>query len=84
MVSIRILTFPTAYPLFRAGILLEAHFISESGCVITKTNNEMLAASFIYTMCFDRKLYQLVILGLHLNPNQSSSLSSQRGRYRVT
>ncbi|THV01961.1 hypothetical protein K435DRAFT_654266 [Dendrothele bispora CBS 962.96] len=35
------------------GILLKAAFIPGAGCQITETNNTLLAATFIYTMCFD-------------------------------
>jgi hypothetical protein len=42
------LTFP-----FPAGILLTAVWDPRAGCVITSTNNSMLSATFIYSMCFD-------------------------------
>ncbi|KIY48789.1 hypothetical protein FISHEDRAFT_42624 [Fistulina hepatica ATCC 64428] len=35
------------------GILLKATYVEGSGCVITQTDNGILAATFIYTMCFD-------------------------------
>ena len=35
------------------GVLLEATWIEGAGCVITHTNNTVLAATFIYSMCFD-------------------------------
>ena len=34
------------------GILLKATW-TDQGCVITQTDNKLLAASFIYSMCFD-------------------------------
>ncbi|KAH9940308.1 hypothetical protein B0H21DRAFT_697718 [Amylocystis lapponica] len=35
------------------GILLKAEYVTGTGCVITKTNNTLLAATFIYSMAFD-------------------------------
>ncbi|CDO68672.1 hypothetical protein BN946_scf184790.g21 [Trametes cinnabarina] len=35
------------------GIVLNAAWLPGQGCAITKTNNTVLAATFIYTMCFD-------------------------------
>ncbi|KAI0631188.1 hypothetical protein C8Q77DRAFT_191616 [Trametes polyzona] len=35
------------------GILLKAAWIPGQGCAITYTNNTILAATFIYSMCFD-------------------------------
>ncbi|OJT08135.1 hypothetical protein TRAPUB_958 [Trametes pubescens] len=35
------------------GILLKAAWIPDQGCAITNTNNKLLAATFIYSMCFD-------------------------------
>ena len=35
------------------GILLNAAWAPGQGCAITKTRNTILAATFIYTMCFD-------------------------------
>lgn len=41
------------YFLHNLGVLLEASWIEGTGCVITHTNNTILAATFIYSMCFD-------------------------------
>jgi len=35
------------------GILLNAVWVPGTGCVITQTNPSLLAATFIYSMCFD-------------------------------
>lgn len=35
------------------GILLTAAWIPGQGCAITNTSNTILAATFIYSMCFD-------------------------------
>lgn len=34
-------------------MLLSATWVDGPGCVITATNNKILAATFIYSMCFD-------------------------------
>ena len=35
------------------GVLLKAEWVPGEGCAITQTNNTVLAATFIYSMCFD-------------------------------
>jgi membrane protein implicated in regulation of membrane protease activity len=35
------------------GILLKAEWVPGEGCVITSTDNTILSATFIYSMCFD-------------------------------
>lgn len=35
------------------GLLISAAWIDPIGCVITKTDNQILAATFIYSMAFD-------------------------------
>ncbi|GJE94553.1 hypothetical protein PsYK624_107230 [Phanerochaete sordida] len=35
------------------GLLIKAEWIPGTGCAITNTDNTMLAATFIYSMCFD-------------------------------
>jgi hypothetical protein len=37
----------------RSGVLLKAEWIPVVGCVITGTDNNLLAITFIYSMCFD-------------------------------
>ena len=32
---------------------MQAQWVEGSGCIITSTNNTILAAIFIYSMCFD-------------------------------
>lgn len=39
--------------LSRSGLLIKAEWIPGSGCAITNTDNTLLAATFIYSMCFD-------------------------------
>jgi hypothetical protein len=36
-----------------SGVQLRAIWVDGVGCVITQTNNTVLAATFIYSMCFD-------------------------------
>lgn len=47
-----------------AGILLNASWVPGQGCAITKTRNTVLAATFLYTMCFDGAV--LVLTGIKL------------------
>jgi hypothetical protein len=42
-----------AYKLSPAGVLLTANWVDGVGCVITATQNRILAVSFIYSMVFD-------------------------------
>ena len=35
------------------GVLVTAKWVPGQGCAIVSTNNKLLAATFIYTMCFD-------------------------------
>ncbi|KAH9947454.1 hypothetical protein B0H21DRAFT_334771 [Amylocystis lapponica] len=46
------------------GVLLEAVWVPGSGCAITKTNNSLLAATFIYSMAFDAVVTILNIVKL--------------------
>ncbi|OCH85025.1 hypothetical protein OBBRIDRAFT_344570 [Obba rivulosa] len=46
------------------GILLKAAWIDGQGCVITSTDNKLLAATFIYSMCFDFTVLMLTAWGL--------------------
>ncbi|TFK38035.1 hypothetical protein BDQ12DRAFT_606964 [Crucibulum laeve] len=46
------------------GILLKAAWVPEQGCVITETNNKLLAVTFIYTMAFDLLVLSLTAFKL--------------------
>ncbi len=35
------------------GVLVTAKWVPGEGCAIVSTNNKLLSATFIYTMCFD-------------------------------
>ena len=48
------------------GILLKAEWVPGAGCVITNTNNTILAATFIYSMCFDFTVLVLTAVKLAL------------------
>ncbi|TFK26089.1 hypothetical protein FA15DRAFT_703075 [Coprinopsis marcescibilis] len=41
------------WSLILQGVQLKASWVDGVGCVITETNNRILAAIFIYSMCFD-------------------------------
>ncbi|KAG6915510.1 hypothetical protein DXG01_011135 [Tephrocybe rancida] len=41
------------WSLILQGVLLSAVWVDPVGCVITATNNRVLAATFVYSMCFD-------------------------------
>ena len=48
---------------------MEAEWVSGSGCIVTNTNNTILAAVFIYSMCFDLlvivlNMYKLLGIGV--------------------
>lgn len=57
-----------------AGLLLKAEWI-DGQCQITSTNNTILAASFIYSMCFDFTI--LVLTAVKLSLPRRNSESSQ-------
>lgn len=56
------------------GILLKAAWVPGQGCVITNTNNTLLAATFIYSMCFDFTVLVLTAVKLVI-PTRSSERS---------
>ncbi len=48
------------------GVLVKASWVDGQGCLVTGSNNTILAATFIYPMCFDLiilllSMYKLVI-----------------------
>ncbi|KAG5646357.1 hypothetical protein DXG03_003680 [Asterophora parasitica] len=61
------------WSLILQGILLTASWIDPVGCVITSTNNTVLAATFIYSMCFD-----LIVLVLNAYKLLGANSSNQR------
>ncbi|KAG6850091.1 hypothetical protein H0H93_001224 [Arthromyces matolae] len=59
------------------GILLKASWIPGQGCVITSTDNHLLAITFIYSMVFDLVVLSLTAFKLILGtPGKSSRLVS--------
>ena len=64
------------------GFQVEAIWIAGVGCQITKTHNEILAAIFIYSMCFDFIVLVLTVyklIGITYSPSRGSM-----GRGRLT
>lgn len=55
------------------GILLKAEWVPGQGCVITNTSNTILAATFIYSMCFDFTVLVLTAVKLSLPRKHSDS-----------
>jgi hypothetical protein len=44
---------PVILKLLVIGVLLKAVWLPDEGCVITQTDNKLLAITFIYSMVFD-------------------------------
>ena len=64
------------------GVQLQAIWIPGLGCRITKTHNEILAAIFIYSMCFD---FIVLVLNIYKIIGITSSPSRDlKGRGRLT
>lgn len=59
------------------GILLNASWVPGQGCSITHTRNTVLAATFIYTMCFDFTVLTLTAVKLGIMP------SARRDRSKI-
>ncbi|KAI0703732.1 hypothetical protein BC835DRAFT_901303 [Cytidiella melzeri] len=55
------------------GILLKAEWVPGQGCAITNTDNTLLAATFIYSMCFDFTVLILTAVKLSLPRKRSES-----------
>ncbi|KJA21376.1 hypothetical protein HYPSUDRAFT_67723 [Hypholoma sublateritium FD-334 SS-4] len=67
------------WSLILQGVQLTATWIDGVGCQIVKTNNKILAAIFIYSMCFD-----LIVLCLNVYKLTSSSkVTGSTGRSRL-
>ena len=60
---------------FGLGVLLKAAWLDGQGCVITHTDNKVLAATFIYSMCFDLTVHMLAAykLGVAYTPRRDRS-----------
>lgn len=52
------------WSLILQGVQLKATWVDGVGCVITETNNKILAAIFIYSMCFDLLIVILTTIKL--------------------
>lgn len=64
------------WSLILQGVLLKAEWVPGEGCAITKTNNTVLAATFIYSMCFDLVVLVLTAVKLAFPRGQRSQLMS--------
>ncbi|KAF8635398.1 hypothetical protein AX15_000398 [Amanita polypyramis BW_CC] len=69
IVGLLIVVITGHWSLILQGILLKAQWVPGTGCAITNTNNTILAAVFIYSMCFDLLVialntYKLLGIGL--------------------
>ncbi|KAH0580893.1 hypothetical protein H2248_012048 [Termitomyces sp. 'cryptogamus'] len=66
------------WSLILQGVNLSVIWVDSTGCVITWTNNKILAATFVYSMCFD-----LVVLALNayklldINAKEKGFMSSR-------
>lgn len=64
------------WSLILQGVLLKAEWVDGEGCVITKTNTTILAATFIYSMCFDLVVLILTAIKLAFPLGRRSQLTS--------
>ncbi|KZT21539.1 hypothetical protein NEOLEDRAFT_1073397 [Neolentinus lepideus HHB14362 ss-1] len=62
------------WSLLLQGVNVKAAFVPGSGCAITHSNNKILSAIFIYTMCFDLVVTSLTAYKLVFNTRTQSSL----------
>ncbi|KAH9833300.1 uncharacterized protein C8Q71DRAFT_713003 [Rhodofomes roseus] len=63
------------WSLILQGVLLTAEWIPGQGCAITKANNTTLAATFIYSMCFDALVMVLSVVKLWGRSQRSQLVS---------
>ena len=75
--------FPTPWMSCCSGVQLKAEWVDGVGCNITETNNKILIAIFIYSMCFDLivlllNTYKLIQLNAH------APVSEMFGQSRLT
>ncbi|KAF9528713.1 hypothetical protein CPB83DRAFT_929504 [Crepidotus variabilis] len=69
------------WSLILQGVQLKASWVPGTGCVITETNNTILAAIFIYSMCFDLTVLLLntyKLLGINASENARRVLGQSR------
>ncbi|KAF8155569.1 hypothetical protein B0H34DRAFT_501421 [Crassisporium funariophilum] len=71
------------WSLILQGVQLKAVWIPGVGCAITETNNTILAAIFIYSMCFDLTVLLLNTYKL-FGLNAHTKASELMGRSRLT
>ncbi|CCL99581.1 uncharacterized protein FIBRA_01599 [Fibroporia radiculosa] len=63
------------WSLILQGVLLKASWVPGTGCAITQTNNTILAATFIYSMCFDALVMTLNVVKLFGRTSRSQLVS---------
>lgn len=63
------------WSLILQGVLLTAEWIPGQGCAITKSNTKTLAATFIYSMCFDALVMTLSVIKLYGRQQRSQLVS---------
>lgn len=72
--SIHVLALVLRWPRLHQGVLLKAAWIPPQGCVITETDNNLLAITFIYSMVFDFLVLSLTAFKLFVGANNRSRL----------
>uniref|UniRef100_A0A0W0FTF3 Transmembrane protein n=1 Tax=Moniliophthora roreri TaxID=221103 RepID=A0A0W0FTF3_MONRR len=60
------------------GVLLKAEWIPPAGCVITSTDNKLLAVSFIYSMAFDFLVLSLTAWKLVISAPSSKAMGRSK------
>lgn len=71
LISVLVVVIMGHWSMLLHGILLKAAWVDGVGCVITQTNNKLLAATFIYSMCFDFTVLCLTAVKLALPGSRS-------------
>jgi len=66
------------FSLLLHGVLLKATYDPADGCVITDTDNTLLAATFIYSMCFDFTVLSLTAWKLVINAPSTKVMGRSR------
>ncbi|KAF8636897.1 hypothetical protein AX17_003149 [Amanita inopinata Kibby_2008] len=83
IIGILVLVILGHWSLILQGVQLTAEWIPGVGCVITQTNNTILASIFIYSMCFDLLVLLLngyKLLGVNSKPNMHAMGASRLGK----
>ncbi|KIJ06600.1 hypothetical protein PAXINDRAFT_103293 [Paxillus involutus ATCC 200175] len=73
IIGILVLIILGHWSLILQGVLLTATWVPGSGCAITESNTTILAATFIYSMCFDFVVLCLTAYKLAWTPRRTGS-----------